>query len=125
MGQPNCPPDMYSIFGALLMIWSAATRQKLQLMNSMIGRSPYIAAPMPRPEKPVSLMGVVDDAAGAEFVEHPLADLVRPVVFGDLLAHEEDTLVGTHLLLHRLTQGLAVLDLSVVAGHERLSVGRE
>ncbi len=58
IGIGNCPPDMYSIFGALLRIWSAATRLNDQLMNSMIGRRPAMAAPMPSPAKPVSEMGV-------------------------------------------------------------------
>ena len=36
----------------------AATRLNDQLMNSMIGRRPIIAEPIPRPAKPVSEMGV-------------------------------------------------------------------
>jgi hypothetical protein len=43
---------------ALLMIWSNATKLKFQVMNSMTGRRPVMAAPMPMPAKPASAMGV-------------------------------------------------------------------
>ena len=46
------------MLAALLTIWSIATRLKLKVMNSMIGRSPTIAAPMPMPENPSSEIGV-------------------------------------------------------------------
>ena len=71
-----------------------------QLMNSMIGRSPTIAAPTPRPEKPASLIGVSITRRGPNLLEHALGDLVRAVVLGDFLAHEEDVLVALHLLGH-------------------------
>ena len=57
IGHLNCPPDICRILAALLISWSAATRLKFQVMNSMIGRSPTMAAPMPRPAKPFSMMG--------------------------------------------------------------------
>jgi len=40
------------------MSWSIAVSEKFQVMNSMIGRSPTMAAPMPIPAKPVSAIGV-------------------------------------------------------------------
>ncbi len=40
------------------MSWSMAVSEKFQVMNSMIGRSPIMAAPMPTPAKPVSAIGV-------------------------------------------------------------------
>jgi hypothetical protein len=40
-----------------LTIWSVARIEKLKVMNSMMGRSPAIAAPTPRPAKPSSVMG--------------------------------------------------------------------
>ncbi len=40
------------------MIWSKATREKLKLMNSTIGRRPVMAAPTPSPAKDSSEMGV-------------------------------------------------------------------
>jgi hypothetical protein len=43
---------------ALFTIWSMQTQVNDQLMNSMIGRSPSIAAPTPSPLKAASLMGV-------------------------------------------------------------------
>ena len=46
------------MLAALLTIWSMATRLKLKVMNSMIGRRPTIAAPMPMPENPSSEIGV-------------------------------------------------------------------
>jgi len=49
---------MVSMLGALFTIWSNATNEKLKVMNSTIGRSPTMAAPMPRPAKPFSLIGV-------------------------------------------------------------------
>ncbi len=58
MGQLNWPPDMYSIFAALLKTWSSASMAKLKVMNSMTGRSPVMAAPTPSPAKPSSVMGV-------------------------------------------------------------------
>ena len=38
----------------------------------------------------------IDDAAGTELVDHALADLVRPLVLGDLLAHQVDGRVAAH-----------------------------
>ena len=77
-------------------------------MNSMTGRRPTIAAPMPMPAKPSSAIGVSMTRRGAEAIEHPLADLVGAVVLGHLLAHEEDAVVPLHLLGHRLVERLAV-----------------
>ena len=58
IGTANWPPLMYRMLAALLTIWSIATRLKLKVMNSMIGRSPAIAAPMPMPANPSSEIGV-------------------------------------------------------------------
>ena len=49
----------------------------------------------------------VDHALGAELVEQALGDLVGALIFGDLLAHHEDPVVGAHLLGHRVAQRLA------------------
>ena len=40
MGTFICPPDIWYILAALLRIWSNATAEKFQVMNSMIGRRP-------------------------------------------------------------------------------------
>ena len=58
MGHSNCPPDICRTFAALFRIWSNATALKFQVMNSTMGRSPTIAAPMPTPANPPSAMGV-------------------------------------------------------------------
>ncbi len=57
MGQRSCPPDMWRSLAALLTIWSIARIAKFQVIISMTGRSPTIAAPTPRPAKPSSLIG--------------------------------------------------------------------
>ena len=46
MGTLNWPPDICRSFAALFRIWSNATAEKFHVMNSMIGRSPTIAAPI-------------------------------------------------------------------------------
>ena len=58
MGQRICPPDMYSVLDAELMIWSIACMAKLKVMNSTIGRRPAKAAPTPIPANPASVIGV-------------------------------------------------------------------
>ena len=44
-GTGNWPPDMWQRVAAVFTIWSAASRLKLQVMTSTIGRMPTIAAP--------------------------------------------------------------------------------
>ena len=61
--------------------------------------------------------GAVDDAAGAELVEHAFGHLVGAVVFRDFFAHEEDVVVFAHLLFHGLAEGFAVLNLAVGSDH--------
>src|SRR5690606_19109514 len=56
--------------------------------------------------------GRVDHALLAELREQALAHLVRAVVVADLFAHEEDVRIATHLLEQRLTERLAVANLS-------------
>ena len=74
------------------------------------------------PGKPILADGRVDDAPGAELVEHPFADLIGPVVLGHLFPHQKDVLVAFHLLGHRRAERLAHLHLchngpwSVVSG---------
>ena len=79
-------------------------------MNSTMGRSPIIAAPMPMTGKARLGDRRVDDAALAEFLQHAPAHLVGAVVLRDFLTHEEDTLVTSHLLAHGLAEGIAELD---------------
>ncbi len=49
----------------------------------------------------------VDHAPGAEFLQQPLGDLVGALIFGDLLAHDEDFRVAPHLFGHGVAQRLA------------------
>ena len=58
IGIWNWPPDMCGMAAALLTIWSSASRLKLTVMTSTIGRMPPIAAPMPAPTKAASESGV-------------------------------------------------------------------
>ena len=52
----------------------------------------------------------VDDAHLAELLEESLGDLVRALVDGDFLAHEEDAVVALHLLADGLAEGVSVRD---------------
>jgi hypothetical protein len=49
----------------------------------------------------------IDDPARAELGEQPLGDLVRALIFGDLLAHDEHVIIRAHFLGHCLAQRLA------------------
>ena len=89
------------------MMWSIACIAKLKVMNSMTGLSPPIAAPVPMPAKPYSVIGVSITRFGAELVEQALRDLVGALIFGDFLAHHEHALVAAHFLGHRVAQRLA------------------
>jgi hypothetical protein len=57
-GTPNWSPDMCRMAAAVFTIWSRASRLKLIVMISTIGRIPAIAAPMPAPTKVSSDSGV-------------------------------------------------------------------
>jgi hypothetical protein len=49
----------------------------------------------------------VDDPLGAELVQQSLGHLVGALVFGDLLAHDEDGVIAAHLLGHGIAQRFA------------------
>ena len=49
----------------------------------------------------------VDHAPFAELIEQALGHFVRALILADLLAHEEDAVVGAHLLGHGVAQRLA------------------
>ena len=108
IGTANWPPLMYRMLAALLTIWSIATRLKLKVMNSMIGRRPDHRRADADAGEPFLGDRRVDDPPGAEPLEHPLADLVGAVVLRDFLTHEEDAVVALHLLGHRLVQGFPI-----------------
>ena len=50
--------------------------------------------------------GRVDDALLPEPVQEALGHLVRSVVLGNLLAEQEDLVIGGHLLGHGLVEGV-------------------
>ena len=101
-GTLNCPPDMCSSEAALFRIWSSASRLKLTVMISTIGRIPPRAAPMPAPTNPDSDSGVSRIRSGPELLQQPQADREAAAVAADVLAHQEDPVVAPHRLAHRL-----------------------
>ena len=72
-GTWSCPPDMCWSVAALFTIWSSASRLKLTVMISTIGRMPPSAAPMPAPTNADSDKRGVAHAVGAELFEQALA----------------------------------------------------
>ena len=82
----------------------------MNVIISITGRRPTIAAPTPTPVKPDSQIGVSMTRLLAEVLEQPLGHLVGAVVEPDLLAHEEDARVALHLLAQGLVQRFAVRD---------------
>ena len=53
------------------MIWSIASSAKFQVMNSMMGTSPAMAAPTPTPAKPSSVIGVSTTRIGPNSSSRP------------------------------------------------------
>ena len=125
MGQPHCPPDMYSILGALLRIWSAATRLKDQLMNSTMGRSPPMAAAMAMPVKPFSLMGVSMTRLGPNSSSMPWLTLYAPLYSATSSPSRKTRFVLAHGLAHGLAEGLAELDDAITLARRQVGLGGE
>ena len=71
-GTLHWPPDMCSRVAAVLTIWSSASRQKLTVITSTMGRMPPSAAPMPAPTKPDSHRGVSRMRSGPNSSNSPL-----------------------------------------------------
>ena len=69
---------MYSILAALLNDLVDREEEKLKVMNSMIGRSPTIAAPTPMPAKPSSVIGVSTTRISPNFSSMPFDTLYAP-----------------------------------------------
>ena len=57
-GTLNWPPDMCRSAAALFNTWSSASRLKLMVITSTMGRIPPSAAPIPAPTKADSESGV-------------------------------------------------------------------
>ena len=70
-GTLNWPPDMCSSDAALFMIWSSASRLKLTVMISTIGRIPFNAAPIPAPTNADSDSGVSRIRSGPNSSSRP------------------------------------------------------
>ena len=70
-GTLNWPPDMCRSVAALLTTWSSASRLKLTVITSTIGRRPPIAAPMPAPTKADSDSGVSRTRSGPNSSSSP------------------------------------------------------
>ena len=77
-GTLNWPPDMCSSVAALFTIWSRASRLKLTVMISTMGRIPPSAAPMPAPTKPDSDSGVSRMRSGPNSSSRPRLTAKEP-----------------------------------------------
>ena len=81
-------------------------------MNSITGRKPTMAAPIPRPGETVLADRRIDDAPFAKAIEQTLAHFVGAVVLRHFLAHEEDVRVALQFFRERFVQRLAIGNLS-------------
>ena len=77
-GTLNWPPDMCSRVAALFTIWSRASRLKLTVMISTIGRMPPSAAPMPAPTNADSDRGVSRIRSGPNSSSRPRLTAKQP-----------------------------------------------
>ena len=77
-GTSNWPPDMCGSVAALLTIWSSASRLKLTVMISTIGRMPPSAAPMPAPTNADSDSGVSRMRSGPNSSSRPWLTAKQP-----------------------------------------------
>ena len=77
-GTLHWPPDMCSRVAALFMIWSSASRLKLTVMISTMGRIPAIAAPIPAPTKADSDSGVSLIRSGPNSSSRPRLTAKQP-----------------------------------------------
>ena len=75
MGTGNCPPLIWSILEAWLMIWSEANTAKFHVMYSTMGRKPFMAAPTAMALNPSSAMGVSMTRSGPNSSNMPLEAL--------------------------------------------------
>ena len=77
-GTCSWPPDMWQSVAALLTIWSSASRLKLTVMTSTIGRMPPIAAPIPAPTNADSDSGVSRMRSSPNSSSRPLLTAKQP-----------------------------------------------
>ena len=93
---------------ALFTIWSRASRLKLTVMTSTIGRIPPSAAPIPAPTNADSDKGRIAHAVGTELFEQALTHGEAAAVATDVLPHEEHALVTQKRVTQRVVHRLAV-----------------
>ena len=93
-GTLNWPPDMCSSVAALFTIWSSASRLKLTVMISTIGRMPAERGADAGTDERRLRQRCVADALRSELLEQTEADGEAAAVPADVLAHEEDPLVA-------------------------------
>ena len=129
------PPIMNRSFAAWFASWSMATVTKSENCSSTTGRIPVSAAPTPAPTKPHSEMGVSRTRPAPKRSYGPPSRGSSPT-FPDVLAYDEDGLVGLRLLPEGLAHRLGERERSAsgrrrnrVLGHVRcvdggLHVGR-
>ena len=77
-GTLNWPPDMWRKVAAVFTIWSSASRLKLTVMISTIGRMPPSAAPIPAPTKADSDSGVSRTRSGPNSASMPVLTPKQP-----------------------------------------------
>jgi hypothetical protein len=70
-GTDTWPANIACILAAWLTIWSMASRLKLIVMISTIGRMPSIAAPIAAPTNPPSQIGVSTTRVGPNSAKSP------------------------------------------------------
>ena len=97
-GSPSAPsPGRRTCSGstrAWLTIWSIASSEKLTVISSTTGRSPSIAAPTPMPTMVFSEIGVSRTRFSPNSSSRPCGHLEGALEDADVLAHDEDLLVG-------------------------------
>ena len=77
-GTLSWPPDMWRSVAALFTIWSSASRLKLTVITSTIGRRPPRAAPIPAPTKADSESGVSRTRSGPNSSSRPWLTAYAP-----------------------------------------------
>ena len=111
-GTLSWPPDMCRSVAALLTIWSSASRLKLTVMISTIGRMPPSAAPMPAPRNVFSDRGVSRTRSGPNSSSSPWLTLKAPPYPPDVFPHQKHARVVAERLAQRGADRVAVAHLA-------------
>ncbi len=83
------------------LTWSIACIEKLKVINSQIGLSPFMAAPAAMPAKPISVIGVSITRLGPNFSRRPRLTYSR-ITIGSMgsctsKVHNLETLKGRYI----------------------------